>query len=75
MLIAALRFHKDSDADGAATVVELKQLLELIKADTLSFILEVRRVLQESQQTRRIEIRNSGRQRCQQTLEKEEASP
>ena len=50
MLIAALRFHKDSDADGAATVVELKQLLELIKADTLSFILEVRRVLQESQQ-------------------------
>ena len=50
MLIAALRFHKDSDADGAATVVELKQLLELIKADTLSFILEVRRVLKESQQ-------------------------
>ena len=50
MLIAALRFHKDSDADGAATVVELKQLLELIKADTFSFILEVRRVLQESQQ-------------------------
>ena len=50
MLIAALRYHKDSDADGAATVVELKQLLELIKADTLSFILEVRRVLKESQQ-------------------------
>ena len=50
MLIAALRFHKDSDADGAATVVELKQLLELIKADTLSFIIEVRRVLKESQQ-------------------------
>ena len=50
MLIAALRFHKDSDEDGAATVVELKQLLELIKADTLSFILEVRRVLKESQQ-------------------------
>ena len=50
MLIAALRFHKDSEADGAATVVELKQLLELIKADTLSFILEVRRVLKESQQ-------------------------
>ena len=49
MLIAALRFHKDSDADGAATVVELKQLLELIKADTLSFIIEVRRVLKESQ--------------------------
>ena len=50
MLIQALRFHKDSEADGAATVVELKQLLELIKADTLSFILEVRRVLKESQQ-------------------------
>ena len=50
MLIAALRFHKDSDADGAATVVELKQLLELIKADTLSFIIEVRRVLKDSQQ-------------------------
>ena len=50
MLIAALRFHKDSDEDGAATVEELKQLLELIKADTLSFILEVRRVLKESQQ-------------------------
>ena len=49
MLIAALRYHKDSDADGAATVVELKQLLELIKADTLSFIIEVRRVLKESQ--------------------------
>ena len=49
MLIAALRFLEDSDADGAATVVELKQLLELIKADTLSFILEVRRVLKESQ--------------------------
>ena len=50
MLIAALRFLDDSDADGAATVVELKQLLELIKADTLSFTLEVRRVLKESQQ-------------------------
>ena len=50
MLIAALRFHKDSDEDGAATVEELKQLLELIKADTLSFIIEVRRVLKESQQ-------------------------
>ena len=50
MLIAALRYHKDSDEDGAATVEELKQLLELIKADTFSFILEVRRVLQESQQ-------------------------
>ena len=50
MLIAALRFHKDSDEDGAATVEELKQLLELIKADTFSFILEVRRVLKESQQ-------------------------
>ena len=50
MLIAALRFREDSDEDGAATVEELKQLLELIKADTLSFILEVRRVLIESQQ-------------------------
>ena len=50
MLIAALRFREDSDAGGAATVVELKQLLELIKADTLSFIIEVRRVLKESQQ-------------------------
>ena len=50
MLIAALRFREDSDADGAATVEELKQLLELIKADTFSFILEVRRVLKESQQ-------------------------
>ena len=50
MLIAALRFREDSDEDGAATVEELKQLLELIKADTLSFIIEVRRVLKESQQ-------------------------
>ena len=50
MLIAALRFREDSDEDGAATVEELKQLLELIKADTFSFILEVRRVLKESQQ-------------------------
>ena len=50
MLIQALRSHKDSDADGAATVEELKQLLELIKVDALSFILEVRQVLKGSQQ-------------------------
>ena len=50
MLIQALRSYKDSDADGAATVEELKQLLELIKVDALSFILEVRQVLKGSQQ-------------------------
>ena len=48
MLIQALRFYNDSKADGAATVEELKQMLELMKADALSFILEVRRVLKES---------------------------
>ena len=48
MLIQALRFCNDSKADGAATVEELKQMLELMKADALSFILEVRRVLKES---------------------------
>ena len=50
MLIQALRSHQDSDADGAATVEELKNLLELIKVDALSFIIEVRQVLKGSQQ-------------------------
>ena len=50
MLIAALRYYNDSDANGAATIVELKQLLKLMQADALSLIIKVRQVLQESQQ-------------------------
>ena len=50
MLIQALRYYNDSDANDAATVVELKQLLKLMQADALSLIIKVRQVLQESQQ-------------------------
>ena len=50
MLIQALRYYNDSDANDAATVAELKQLLELMKADALSLIIKVRQVLKESQQ-------------------------
>ena len=50
MLIQALRYYNDSDANDAATVVELKQLLKLMQADALSLIFKVRQVLQESQQ-------------------------
>ena len=50
MLIQALRYYNDSDANGAATIVELKQLLKLMQADALSLIIKVRQVLQESQQ-------------------------
>ena len=48
MLIQALRLYKDSDADGAATIEELKALLELMKADAFAFVLNVREVLKAS---------------------------
>ena len=50
MLIQALRYYNDSDADGAATIEELKQLLKLMQVDALSLIIKVRQVLKESQQ-------------------------
>ena len=60
MLIQALRYYNDSDANDAATVVELKQLLKLMQADALSLIIKVRQVLQESQQPVESKSGNSG---------------
>ena len=45
-LINALRVHRVSDAEGAATVEELKDLLKLMKKDAFVFIFQVRKVMQ-----------------------------
>ena len=58
--------------NDAATVAELKQLLELMKADALSFDYQGETGAERISATRRIGIGNCGRQRSQPTLEKEE---
>ena len=49
VLIQALRSHNDSDADGEATVEELRQLLELMTEDDFAFIVCVRETLKAAQ--------------------------
>ena len=44
-LINTLRAHRESDAEGAATVEELKELLRLMKKDAFDFIFQVRKAM------------------------------
>ena len=44
-LINTLRAHRESDAEGAATVEELKELLKLMKKNSFAFIFQVRKAM------------------------------